>query len=69
MERIEGLEDFFGAGADQKIIGKFDPADFSQGVEDEFGGAGDVGAAFTGVGMEEVPATNERVLVIAEEEE
>jgi hypothetical protein len=69
MERIEGLEDFFRAGADEIVVGELHPADFSGGIEDEFGGAGDVCAAFAAVGVDKVPAADESVLVVAEEQE
>lgn len=69
MERIEGLEDFFGAGADEVVVGELYPAGFSCGVEDEFGGARDVCIGHAAVGMNEVPASDERVLVVTEEQE
>lgn len=61
------MEDIFGAGADEEVVGEFHPTHFSRWIEDEFSGARNVSATLAGVGMDEVPTADERVLVVAKE--
>jgi len=37
------LEDLLGAGADAEVFGEIGPADDAGGVDEKFGGAGNVG--------------------------
>ena len=68
-EGVEGLQHLFGAGADAKIFGEIEPADFSGGIDEKFGGAGDVGAVFAAVGMNEIPAADDVVFGVGENRE
>ena len=52
------MQHLFGAGADAEVFGEIFPADFTIRIHEKFGGAGDVGAADAGVGMNEVPAAH-----------
>jgi hypothetical protein len=59
---VEGVQDLLGAGADAKVFGEIGPEDFAGGVDEEFGGAGNVGAVFATVGVDQVPAADDVVL-------
>jgi hypothetical protein len=52
------LEHFVGTGADAKVIGEIDPADYAGGVDEELGRAGDVVAIDAGALVEEVVAAD-----------
>jgi hypothetical protein len=59
----------FGAGADAEVFGELFPADFTIRIDEEFGGAGDVGAVDARVGVNEVPAADNFVFGVGENRE
>lgn len=54
-----GLEHLLGAGTDSEVIGEVDPANCAGGVDEEFGGAGDVMPIDAGTFMEQVVAADQ----------
>lgn len=69
IERINFAEDFFGAGADEDIVGKLHPADLARRVENEFRGARDVFPVRAHLGMDQIPAADQLVVVVAKNQE
>ena len=49
-----GLQHRVGAGADAEVSGEIDPTDCAGGIDEEFGGAGDVVAVDTGAFVQHV---------------
>ena len=54
-----GLEHLVGTGADSEVIGEIDPSDDARGIDQEFGGAGDVVAVDAGTFVEHIVAAND----------
>jgi len=54
-----GLEHLVGTGADSEVIGEIDPSDGARGIDEEFGGAGDVVAVDAGTFVEHIVAAND----------
>jgi hypothetical protein len=69
MEEFCGFHDLFGSGANPVVLGQVDPADGSGGIEEEFGGARDVAAAYSSAGMNEVIAFDRGCVRIGEDGE
>jgi hypothetical protein len=66
---VERLQHLLGTCADAKVLGEIYPADLSGRVDQEFSGAGDIGAFNAGVGMDEVPAADDVVFGVRKNRE
>jgi hypothetical protein len=58
VQILGDCQHFFGAGADADVFGEVDPPDGTIGIEQKFGGPGDVVAVWTAAGVEEVVIAN-----------
>lgn len=68
MVGIDGVQDLFGARANEIAFGEIDPTDGAVGVEQKFGGARYVCiVGVAGVGMHEIPLADELQLFVTEE--
>jgi hypothetical protein len=58
LKGLRRLDDLVGAGADAEVAGEIDPADGTGGIDEKFGGAGDVVAVDTGAFVKEIVAAD-----------
>jgi len=66
-QAVNRLENHLGAGAHANVIGQVHPANRPAGVHQEFGGAGDVLALFTALGVQNPVAADRFRLRIGQE--
>ncbi len=62
-----GLQQLAGGGANPVVLGEIHPADCATGIEQKFGGAGDVVFAGPGLRVQQVVAFDDRCIRVGEE--